>query len=100
VIIGIGMNILEGPNLDTSSYVAKYRTDEIDDCVWNAFLIEFYKKLKESIEFSIQSELSKEDCQNLLTALNKNPMLKEKYTQVLPNGSLKLGSQTLKWSSL
>lgn len=100
VIIGIGMNVLEGPSLDTSSYIAKYRRDEIDDCVWNAFLIELYKRLKESIQLSIQKELPQKRCQDLLVALNKNPMLKEKYTRVLPDGSLKTASQTVKWSSL
>lgn len=100
VIIGIGMNVFDSPNLDTCSHIAKYRQGDLDDCVWNGFLIELYKRLKESIEFSIQKELSKEDCEKLLMALNKNPLLSEKYVQVLPDGSLKKASGTVKWSSL
>ncbi len=100
LIIGIGMNVFEGPNLDTSSFIAKHRKGDIDDCAWNRFLIEFYKRLKESVELSSQKELSKQDCEDLLKALNKNPLLQEKYTQVLPDGSLKTANQTVKWSSL
>lgn len=100
LIIGIGMNVFESPSLDTSSHVAKFRKGDIDDCAWNGFLIELYKRLKESVEISSQKELSKKDCEDLLIALNKNPLLKEKYTQVLPDGSLKTAIQTVKWSSL
>jgi len=100
LIVGIGMNVFESPSLETSTHVAKFRKGDIDDCAWNGFLIELYKRLKESVELSSQKELSKEDCSNLLVALNKNPLVKEKYTQVLPDGSLKTASQTVKWSSL
>lgn len=94
------MNVFESPSLDLSTHVAKFRKGDIDDCAWNGFLIELYKRLKESVELSSQKELSKQDCKDLLVALNKNPLLKEKYTQVLPDGSLKTASQIVKWSSL
>jgi BirA family biotin operon repressor/biotin-[acetyl-CoA-carboxylase] ligase len=100
VVIGIGLNVFEGPNLDSSTHMAKHRTGDIDDYHWNGFLIELYKKLKESVELSIQKELTKEDCDTLLSALNKNPLLSEKYSQVLPDGSLKTSNHTIKWSSL
>lgn len=100
VIIGIGMNVFDSPNLDTSSHITNYRKGDIDDCAWNGFLIELYKRLKESVELSIQNELSELDRKNLLIALNKNPNLQEKYIQVLPNGSLKTNTTTVKWSSL
>lgn len=100
LIIGIGMNVFEAPNLDTSSHIAKHRKGDIDDCAWNGLLIELYKRLKESVELSIQKELSKQDCADLLVALNKNPLLKDKYTAVLPDGSLKSTSDTVKWSQL
>lgn len=100
LIIGIGMNVFESPSLDSSSHVAKFRKGDIDDCAWNGFLIELYKRLKESVELSVQKELSKQDCADLLVALNKNPNLTEKYTQVLPDGSLKTSTKTVKWSEL
>jgi biotin-[acetyl-CoA-carboxylase] ligase BirA-like protein len=100
VIVGIGINVFEAPNLDSSTYLAKHRKGDIDDRTWNAFLIELYKKLKESVEHSIKNELTPNDREDLLKALNKNPLLKEKYLQVLPDGSLKTTSQTIKWSSL
>lgn len=100
VIIGIGINVFEAPNLDSSTYLAKYRKGDIDDRTWNGFLLELYKKLKESVERSIESELSKNDRADLLKALNMNPLLREKYLQVLPDGSLKTATQTIKWSSL
>ena len=100
VVIGIGMNVFTSPNLETSAAVAKFRKGDLDDCAWNGFLIELYKRLKESVELSIQKDLTKSDCDDLLKALNKNPLLKEKYTQVLPDGSLKTANSTVKWSSL
>lgn len=100
LIIGIGMNVFESPSLDTSTHLAKFRKGDIDDCAWNGFLIELYKRLKESVELSLQKELSKQDCADLLVALNKNPLLTEKYTQVLPDGSLKTATKTVKWSAL
>lgn len=100
LIIGIGMNVFDSPKLETSSHVAKFRKGDIDDCAWNGFLIELYKRLKESVELSVQKELTKQDCEDLLKALNNNPNLTEKYTQVLPDGSLKTATQTVKWSSL
>lgn len=100
VIIGIGMNVFASPDLDTSSHVAKHRRGDIDSCAWNGFLIELYKRLKQSVELSIQNELPQEDRGNLLKALNYNLNLKEKYTAVLANGSLKTGTEVTKWSSL
>lgn len=100
VIIGIGMNVFSSPNLDTSSHIAKFRKGDIDACAWNGFLIELYKRLKQSIEMSIHNQLNDDDCKNLLAALNNNELLPQKYTKVLPDGSLKTAEQTIKWSSL
>ncbi len=100
LIIGIGMNVFASPTLDTSSHIAKFRRGDIDSCAWNGFLIELYKRLKQAVEISIGGELSRDDCAVLLTALNKNEALPDKYVKVLPDGSLKLKEKTIKWSSL
>ncbi len=97
-IVGVGINVLSHPSINLSGSLSEHRQEPMDLCVWGGFLIEFYKRLKESIAFSKNALLTNQQCDKILTALNQNPNFQ--YEQVLNDGSLKTKDQTVSWFDL
>ncbi len=96
-VIGIGINVFKSPNIPTAGCLNDFRSEEIDLCVWSAFLIELYRRLKDSVSFAKQSHLTPDQCLKLKRALSSShPQL----DKVLPDGSLVINGKTLTWSDL
>jgi biotin-[acetyl-CoA-carboxylase] ligase BirA-like protein len=100
LIVGVGMNVFDIPKVDISSCIQNFRNGDIDDCAWNGFLIEFYKRLKTSVQESQKNSLTDEKRQKLLGALNQFSLLKEKYTEILPSGEIKTPEKTIHWMEI
>lgn len=100
IIIGIGLNVFSSPEtLTTASSIAKELEASITPEDWNNFLNLFYRELlncKKQISF----DLSALEVQDLLIALNHFPLLKEKYLDIAPDGSLLTKEGKILWSEL
>ena len=99
ILVGLGLNVFEKPELSTAGCLSDFvsETDILDS--WNLFLSFLSDSLKQGISQS-QNILSSNECEKILKALNLNPHLQEKYTEVLPDGSLKTSTQTIHWQEL
>ncbi len=95
-IIGLGINVLKGVDLETSTYLAN--STSITENNWCHFLDSLYSQLQEAIRDGQASELSQLNCQNLQSALDKHP--KQSINEVLSNGSIVTDSETIRWSDL
>lgn len=99
VYIGIGLNALSSPNLETAISLVD------GDCVlneenWVMFLEKLFENLCESATAGTQIEIGENTRCELLAALNEFPHLTNPYIEVLPNGSLKTSDETVSWNSL
>ena len=99
LIIGIGMNVSSKPPLQTAGAL----TDIIPESVllekWELFLDSLFANLSRlsRLNAPVLTDLQRKD---LLQALNQFSLLKEKYVDVLEDGSLQLKSKLIHWSDL
>jgi BirA family biotin operon repressor/biotin-[acetyl-CoA-carboxylase] ligase len=97
IIVGIGLNIFSSPNVEVAGCLQAGINERIDICQFHGVLIDLHKNLKDSIQYSKHSELTTTQSSELLSALNEHSLLKEKYTSVLPDGSLKTSHHVIPW---
>lgn len=99
LLIGLGLNVLENPNLETATSLKNMISPELIEANWPLFLTELYRELQVSCD-QVSIELNDFDTQRLTEALNAFPGLKQAYSKVDPDGSLWIGSQKIHWSQL
>lgn len=99
IIVGLGLNVFDHPESLSTSCALKSHT-EVSTIQWHQWLSSWWGELKYALQKYDQSQLSPQECTELLQALNEFPLLKEKYTEVLNDGSLKTSTQLVHWSQL
>lgn len=101
MIAGIGMNITQTPDLDIATSVVASLPQGIPllGQDYMAFLDRLLFEIMDSVARSSEP-LTKTDQLALLLALNKHPLLKEKYTGMSKDGSLMMGEKTIHWMDL
>lgn len=102
LIIGLGFNI-------TSSPEQVEKASSLLECLpegapllgqdYLSFLDRLLFELTDAVSHC-EEPLSPTDQLSLLMALNQHPLLKEKYTGMDADGSLKIGDQKINWSTL
>jgi len=99
LIVGLGLNITHHPHIANSGAFADF-TGPISRDQWNRFL-DFFKGGLDMLLFELSnSALSERKRLLLLEALNRFPLLKEKYLEVLPDGGLRNSSGVIPWTQL
>ncbi|MFZ3230576.1 MAG: biotin synthetase [Pseudobdellovibrio sp.] len=102
LLIGLGMNIISSPEevLTATSIAAELsaKTPLLAQD-WNSFLERFLFEISIAIQFAAEP-LDTTACAALTYALNKSPLLTEKYTAVDNKGNLISSSKIINWSEL
>lgn len=99
ILVGIGLNVFEKPGLNTAGSLSDFLSQSDIQDSWSLFLSFLFDSMKLGIHHS-QNLLSARECEKLLLALNLNPLLNEKYTEILPDGSLRNSTQNFHWLEL
>lgn len=102
LIMGIGMNLFTSPQkMESATSLVKSLPQGApllgED--YMSFLDRLLFELTDAVSRSSR-ELSPTDRLSLLVALNKHPLLKEKYTGMSPDGSLQINEQKINWMTL
>lgn len=102
LVVGLGMNITQSPeDVEISTSLVESLPQGIpllgED--YMAFLDRLLFELSDAISHSEQP-LSPTTRMSLLTALNRHPLLKEKYTGMHADGSLLMGDKKINWTEL
>lgn len=103
VIVGLGVNVLSSPKeVPTAGAILECLPAGVPllGHDWTACLDRLMFELTDAISHC-EDELSPSDQHSLLMALNKHPLLKEKYIGIQPNGTLLLASdKKINWWEL
>lgn len=99
LLIGVGMNVLAGPALETATSLKEIIPQELISANWNLFLNELYKNFQQACD-QVAPQLNSFDTQRLMEALNCFPGLEEPYSKVDPDGCLWIGTKKIHWSQL
>lgn len=103
-IVGFGFNVFSQPHLETATHLA-HELHQHDQSL-AVTLAEWTQALDRLLlEFTLVASrsdvtLSPNDQASLLWALNRHPLLKEKYVAMSGEGSLHTASKTIHWSDL
>lgn len=103
LIVGLGMNVFSAPT--TVSEANFINSDEglggsLEHSEWISFLDAFYRQLGEVQDTSTHSQLNEKQRDELLTALNRNPLRQHVFIEVSESGSLVTDDETIPWQSL
>lgn len=103
-IVGFGFNVFTQPGLSTATHLAHELHKHSDQLAvtlteWTSVLDRMLLELTLVASRSDQT-LTQTDCASLLWALNRHPLLKEKYLGLSPDGSLQTQTQYISWSEL
>ncbi len=102
LLLGLGFNVLSHPSdlsLATNLVAELPKTAPLLAQDWITFLERFIFEVSIAIQLSAEP-MDSTVCTTLLFALNKHPHLKEKYTAIDGDGSLRTESQKLNWFDL
>ena len=102
LVIGIGLNVTSSPDaVETATSIVEELPPGIPllGQDWMTFLDRLLLELTDSVS-KAEEKLSRTDCMSLLVALNKLPLLKEKYTGMSADGSLHIGEKKINWTEL
>lgn len=103
VIVGLGINVLGSPEtVPTAGSILQSLPPGVPllGQDWTAFLDRLLFEMSDAISHC-EDPLTPSDRQSLLSALNRHPLLKEKYQDIDPQGSLRtLSGKTLNWWEL
>lgn len=102
LLIGFGMNVISSPESvpNASSLVNELEEETpllAED--WISFLERLLFEFSFSLQLSFEP-LNSTTTSSLLMALNKHPLLKEKYISLDPNGNLSTESRKISWTEL
>lgn len=100
LVIGLGINVFAHPDLATaSSLFAQMNEATLTIKEWEEALDRLLLELSLAVSLT-DANLTTNQSLSLTAALNTHPLLKEKYSEVLPDGSLVTEKQTTHWSAL
>lgn len=99
LLIGLGLNVFSAPALETATSLKSVIDEELLFSNWDFFLDELCREMQMACD-QLSTVLSVFDCERLLEALNRFPNIKEKYTQIDPDGSLRSGQRITHWWNL
>lgn len=102
LVIGLGLNVFAHPDLATATSLheaLRTHTQSLTAKEWEEALDRLLLELSLAVS-QTGAQLSEAQCLALQQALNQLPLLKEKYRQVLPDGSLVAGKTQTHWSDL
>lgn len=100
LVIGLGLNVNETPQVSTATSLAGAMRANVNQTEWGLFLNHLLVEINFALSGCVEQELSIGNCLSIKEALNKNPLLPEKFTEVKPDGSLLAPSRTVSWSEL
>lgn len=101
LIIGLGMNVNDHPqSIEDATHIASELGRAVDDEKWWDLLNQLQIQFKKAVHQGTIIQISEKDREDLLTALNVNPLKQELFLEVTDQGNLITESQTLAWSSL
>ncbi|MGE0631164.1 MAG: biotin--[acetyl-CoA-carboxylase] ligase [Pseudobdellovibrionaceae bacterium] len=103
LLVGFAINVFEAPeDVSTATSMIDHFPENTallgED--WTQFLDRLLLELTLAISTASKESLESSECVSILWALNLNPNLKEKYTQVLPDGTLIQGKKKISWTEL
>ncbi len=102
LVLGLGVNVFASPSAVTTAthFVAELpKTAPLLAQDWISFLERFVFEISIAIQLSAEP-LDSTVCTSLLYALNKHPLLKEKYISIENDGSLLTTNKKLNWFEL
>jgi biotin-[acetyl-CoA-carboxylase] ligase BirA-like protein len=99
IIVGLGMNVWHSPAGIDQAITSLTDNLTIDNERMSLFLSRFFTKLSQLIELD-QKQLSVNDANNILFALNQNPHLQQPYLKMDSSGTLFTNHQTIHWRDL
>jgi BirA family biotin operon repressor/biotin-[acetyl-CoA-carboxylase] ligase len=99
LIVGLGINVFEAPDLKTATCLSEWTSAEINAQEWAQCLDRILLEMTMALT-GTGSTLTPGAQSALLYALNLNSLLAKKYTQVSAYGDLESGTEITKWSDL
>ncbi len=102
LLLGLGFNIIATPEsltTATSLTAALAKEAPLQESAWISFLERLLFEFSFSLRMSFEP-MSATNIQALLSALNKHPLLKEKYLALDENGNLSTASKKISWMEL
>jgi BirA family biotin operon repressor/biotin-[acetyl-CoA-carboxylase] ligase len=99
LLIGLGMNIDQSPSLESATCLRQALEGPQIDSRWILFLDALLSEFQQTC-LNTNPDLSIEEADQLLIALNQFPLLKRAYTKVEKDGSLCQGKTTTAWWDL
>lgn len=103
LIVGVGFNVTSHPEpIDTATHLTSELGlgNALSQDKWSEFLSHLHAQLTQAVERSGQEEMSDEDRDHLLKALNANPLKPGVFLEVTPHGDLVLEKRTISWKDL
>ncbi len=103
ILVGLGMNVLSAPaEIDTATHLTGEEGlgGAEDEERWKQFLSQLRSELQKAIADAAARELPTNECDEVLTALNANPLKTEVFLELGPQGDLVTETQSLSWHQL
>lgn len=99
LIVGIGLNVLAGPDLPTAGCLVDNISSTSLENEWDDFLTDLFFELGTLASLK-RNQLSQGERNELLQALNRLSLLTEPYLSVHEDGSLQTKSRLIHWSEI
>jgi BirA family biotin operon repressor/biotin-[acetyl-CoA-carboxylase] ligase len=100
VVVGLGMNVSSSPDLETATNLEKRLGRTITFSEWSEFLGILSKNLNLTIGQESRDVLDYQECEDLRSALNRYPPLKDQVLSVHANASLHMKNKNMNWDEL
>lgn len=84
--IGLGLNVFSSPTINDQKTSSLKETKTLELVDWELFCQNLYNSLVKIQNSSERNQLTSQECQDLVTALNRHPIYK--YKDIRPDGSL------------
>lgn len=99
VIVGLGLNVYDAPpEIETAGSLSGFKAT-LNQGTWETFLERLTFNFIDLVS-NVEAQLSDEETSALLDALNKNPLLTDKFIRVEKDGSLVSPEGPTPWSAL
>jgi BirA family transcriptional regulator, biotin operon repressor / biotin---[acetyl-CoA-carboxylase] ligase len=102
LLIGFGFNVISSPaEVKTATSLVESLSEATPLLAedWIAFLERLLFEFSFSLQLSFEN-MNSTSTASLLVALNKHPLLKEKYESLDPEGNLKTATRNISWTEL
>lgn len=98
--IGFGLNIFEAPKISTATFLQAHCHEAITEEVFHSFLENLNIGFGQVVNDCHETMLSEASRNELLEALNKNPIIEKPFVEVEADGSLRTADSVIDWHSL